>query len=236
MSEALDVQVPNPHEPTLWQSFLSATLDQVTGWVTRNPDAATSRYEDFRGRMRAFRADLCRMAADIEAMPKGPARREATGIFCPLLGRYARYANLVYGGTSAARDALFPAGDVPCEIPLIKDADGQWKAVACVGAAQIPAAMVVVVAVAVCVVVWLADDMVRAATGVTQIQELRKLHESGAPAEAVIEAAKAVKEQAASPGVSGAAASAASSAASLLFGLAALAGAGFLLSQVAKSR
>lgn len=179
----------DPNGPAdLWSGWLSTELQNWRGWAERNAADALGRYEVFRGLMRELRDELCRIQA-LMASAQGPRREQLRAHLCHMVGRYARYAHVVYGSTAVARQELYGTSAPGCEFELVPDPTepGKSRLRACIGAAQViawPAAIGVVgVSTAIALVVWVRADLTRS-------RELISAYERGVPLPVLEQAGK----------------------------------------------
>lgn len=184
---------PSPHDETAWSAWARSGLDVVVRWVSSNPDDAGRAYQDSADLLRAMRERLCAMRYSYDTLPAGASREAARALLCGAVGRYARYAHLIYGGTGAALAALYPPGSPPpCRVGdpvqgrLDVCAEPSQRPVAqpspSFGALPaLPPALAGGLAVAVVLVVYMRTDLARAEVELTRIQAIADAHARGVP-------------------------------------------------------
>lgn len=176
---------PSPHDDAAWSTWARSGLARVMEWVRvpGNSGDAGERYQTAAGLMRAMRDDLCAMRTTYDVLPAGEHKEVARALLCEAVGRYARYANLIYGGTSEALKALYPpGGPTPCVIGT----PSQGRLDVCqVGVAQLaalPPATVAAVATAIVLITWMRTDLALSRALVDRIKALAEAHAQGVPA------------------------------------------------------
>jgi hypothetical protein len=177
---------PSPHDESAWSAWARSGLDVVVRWTQENPDQAGENYQSAAHMLRSMRERLCVMRRDLDRIPAGSAgRAEAVKLLCGAVGRYARYVNLIYGGSTEALAHLYPPGSpAPCSPGKV--VDGRLDV--CIGVAQvaaIPPSAAVGLAAAVVLLAWMRTDLERAQTEVQRIAALADAAARGVPADAL---------------------------------------------------